>query len=53
MQPLSDEYERRHENGEKSLVGLSFIFEDEVRDLDYQTACSNDDIVLADGRSQD
>ncbi|SDP19255.1 hypothetical protein SAMN04487897_1457 [Paenibacillus sp. yr247] len=32
------EYERRQENDEKSLGGLFFLFADEVRDLDYQTA---------------
>ncbi len=32
------EYERRRENDAKSLGGLFFLFADEVRDLDYQTA---------------
>jgi hypothetical protein len=32
------EYERRQENDAKSLGGLFFLFADEVRDLDYQTA---------------
>lgn len=32
------EFERRQENDPKSLGGLFFLFADEVRDLDYQTA---------------
>lgn len=32
------EFERRQENDTKSLGGLFFLFADEVRDLDYQTA---------------
>jgi len=32
------EFERRQENDAKSLGGLFFLFADEVRDLDYQTA---------------
>ncbi|MNI83884.1 hypothetical protein D3C73_1407380 [compost metagenome] len=32
------EFERRQENDAKSLGGLFFLFSDEVRDLDYQTA---------------
>ncbi len=32
------EFERRQENAPKSLGGLFFLFADEVRDLDYQTA---------------
>jgi hypothetical protein len=32
------EFERRQENDSKSLGGLFFLFADEVRDLDYQTA---------------
>ncbi|MNY64849.1 hypothetical protein D3C86_2020210 [compost metagenome] len=32
------EFERRQENDRKSLGGLFFLFSDEVRDLDYETA---------------
>lgn len=32
------EYERRQTNDDRTLGGLFFLFADEVRDLDYQTA---------------
>ncbi|HEY2495311.1 MAG TPA: hypothetical protein VGI33_20695 [Paenibacillus sp.] len=35
---LAMEYERRQTNGNRTLGGLFFLFADEVRDLDFQTA---------------
>lgn len=35
---LAMEYERRQSSDDRTLGGLFFLFADEVRDLDYQTA---------------